>query len=325
MKFVVLRYGQLGDVVLLTSLFESIKNMGFSCYLATRKKYAGLFEEDPRIDGMFFLKDDCPSSLFNHAREIKKTSPDFIIDAHLKLRTFAVSLLTGTKTARYDSRKKQRRNFVNNKSKTFTPFFTYEAYAETLKKLGFAEKPAPKPRLHVTNESMEKAKTIAGSGKIAVIHAHSSQKSKHLDPKIISEASKKLSACGYRTVLIGPMDSFPVFADKDLRGMTDDLSVLKALLSISSVLITSDSGPLHVSEAVGTPVVAVFCSTSPVFGFRPWMPESALLTSGLKCCPCSLHGRNSCPRRDFACTKYYDSETIFNKARQIIENGDLSP
>ncbi|MBN1620462.1 glycosyltransferase family 9 protein [candidate division WOR-3 bacterium] len=320
MNIAVLRYGRLGDVVLLSSLFQAITNEGLRCCFATRKEYENLYKFDPRVEKMFFLRNDSPMSLFSHAKEIKSYSPDFVIDAHLKLRTFALSALIGKKTASYDSKKRYRRSVVSSRDRSRFDFFTYRAYAESLQKLGFSIKSCPEPKLFVTERAIKKNIKITGKGTIAAIHCHSAVRSKRIDPETASSVSRKLSLSGVKTLLLGPANSFSVPVDIDMRGMTSDLEDLKAVLSISSVLITSDSGPMHVSEAVGTPVVAVFCSTSPLFGFKPWRNDSVTLVPDLECAPCSLHGRNKCEKNLFACTKYFSSDMIYIKAREIIEN-----
>lgn len=63
---------------------------------------------------------------------------------------------------------------------------------------------------------------------------------------------------------------------------------LAALLKKCRVLATNDSGPMHVSVAVGTPVVAVF-GASPVTGFAPYDRRSIAIKSPVDCHPCGEH------------------------------------
>jgi heptosyltransferase-2 len=88
----------------------------------------------------------------------------------------------------------------------------------------------------------------------------------------------------------------------DLGGQTD-LPLAAALLSRAKVLLSNDSGLMHLAEAVGTPVVALFGSTVPDLGFRPWRPESRVLGVDLPCRPCHVHGRKSCPLGHFECMR----------------------
>ena len=72
-----------------------------------------------------------------------------------------------------------------------------------------------------------------------------------------------------------------------------------ALLKVCRVLLTNDTGPMHVAAALGTPVVVPFGSTSPELT-GPGLPGTAgqwLLKSDAPCSPCFLR---ECPI-DFRC------------------------
>ncbi len=70
------------------------------------------------------------------------------------------------------------------------------------------------------------------------------------------------------------------------------------------VLVTNDSAPLHLAQAVGTPTVALFGPTVPAFGFGPRGPrDRALGVVDLPCRPCSRHGPPVCPLGHHRCMK----------------------
>ena len=70
----------------------------------------------------------------------------------------------------------------------------------------------------------------------------------------------------------------------DLAGATT-VGLLPALLSRASLLITNDSGPMHIAAALGTPVVALFGPTSAA-RTGPYGPGHRVLTTELPCRPC---------------------------------------
>lgn len=70
----------------------------------------------------------------------------------------------------------------------------------------------------------------------------------------------------------------------DLTGHTS-IGLLPALLSKACVLITNDSGPMHVAAAVGTPVVSMFGPTSAV-RTGPFGTGHTVLTHDVPCRPC---------------------------------------
>jgi heptosyltransferase-2 len=90
----------------------------------------------------------------------------------------------------------------------------------------------------------------------------------------------------------------PPSAILDLAGKTS-LRELMALLKICRVLLTNDSGPMHVAAALGIPVVVPFGSTSPELTGPglPGDPRHRLLKSETPCSPCFLR---ECPI-DFRC------------------------
>ena len=87
-------------------------------------------------------------------------------------------------------------------------------------------------------------------------------------------------------------------AIQNLAGKTS-LRELMAALKLCRVLLTNDTGPMHVAAALGTPVVVPFGSTSPELT-GPGLPGDArhrLLKSDAPCSPCFLR---ECPI-DFRC------------------------
>ena len=88
------------------------------------------------------------------------------------------------------------------------------------------------------------------------------------------------------------------FKIKNLVSKTS-LGDLMSLLAFCRVLLTNDSGPMHVAAALGTPVVVPFGSTSPELTGPglPGDPRHQLLKSDAPCSPCF---RRECPI-DFRC------------------------
>ena len=70
----------------------------------------------------------------------------------------------------------------------------------------------------------------------------------------------------------------------DLAGATT-VGLLPALLSKASLLMTNDSGPMHIAAAVGTPVVALFGPTSAI-RTGPYGVGHSVLTGKVPCSPC---------------------------------------
>jgi heptosyltransferase-2 len=97
------------------------------------------------------------------------------------------------------------------------------------------------------------------------------------------------------------------FTIHDLAGQTS-LRELMSLLKICRVLLTNDTGPMHVAAALGTPVVVPFGSTSPELTGPglPGDPRHHLLKSDAPCSPCFLR---ECPI-DFRCMNGISIERV---------------
>lgn len=94
-----------------------------------------------------------------------------------------------------------------------------------------------------------------------------------------------------------------------------------ALIQRAGVLVTNDSAPLHLAQAVGTPTVAIFGSTVPAFGFGPRGPRDVVVgVDGLACRPCSAHGPRACPLHHHLCMQSLPVEDVLHA---IEETGAL--
>jgi heptosyltransferase II len=114
---------------------------------------------------------------------------------------------------------------------------------------------------------------------------------------------------------IGSAIPSPPYAVLNLAGKTS-LRELMALLTVCRVLLTNDSGPMHVASALGTPVVVPFGSTSPELT-GPGLPgdqRHRLLKSDAACSPCFLR---KCPI-DFRCLNGISVERVVKAVLPVI-------
>ena len=77
-----------------------------------------------------------------------------------------------------------------------------------------------------------------------------------------------------------------------------------ALMKNAQMNFVNDSAPLHFASAMDAPVTAIYCSTTPSFGFGPLSSNSSVLETNeaLACRPCGLHGKSVCPKEHFRCS-----------------------
>lgn len=99
----------------------------------------------------------------------------------------------------------------------------------------------------------------------------------------------------------------------DLAGKTT-LRELIALIGRCSVLLTNDSGPMHIASALNVPLVALFGSTNDV-KTGPYHGE-VVIHKHVKCSPCY---KRVCPI-DFRCMKRIESDEVYNKVVNLLNN-----
>jgi heptosyltransferase-2 len=139
---------------------------------------------------------------------------------------------------------------------------------------------------------------------------------------VVREVSRKFGNCAW--LAFGGSGDRPVcseiarLADCDVLNLAGQTSLrqLMALLKLCRVLLTNDTGPMHVAAALGTPVVVPFGSTSPELT-GPGLPGDArhqLLQSAAPCSPCF---RRVCPI-DFRCMAGISPERVIAAVSRAI-------
>ena len=106
-------------------------------------------------------------------------------------------------------------------------------------------------------------------------------------------------------------------ASLDLCGRLELLETA-AVLQRCRLLITNDSGLMHVAEAVGCPVLAIFGPTTPAFGYAPFLPASRLLHRPPACNPCSKNGSRPCHRPTHECMENIGVEEVATLAQGCL-------
>ena len=96
---------------------------------------------------------------------------------------------------------------------------------------------------------------------------------------------------------------------------------LLALVAVSGLIISIDSGPVHVAGAVGTPVIGLFGPVDPASRLPPDSPALGLV-SDVPCLFCHnrapiIHWRAGCPN-DIACMKKLDDQSVFEAVKSML-------
>ena len=91
------------------------------------------------------------------------------------------------------------------------------------------------------------------------------------DEDVVSEMASRLATTGIHTLR--------------LQGV-QDLVMLGAILERCQMVLTGDTGPMHLAAAVGTPVLAVFGPSMP-WRYQPLTPHHRVVRVDLPCSPCN--------------------------------------
>jgi len=107
----------------------------------------------------------------------------------------------------------------------------------------------------------------------------------------------------------------------DLSGKTG-IEEMVGLIRKLDILVTNDTGPMHVAAALGIPVVAIFGATTPGLGFAPYTDKRKVVEppGGLDCRPCGLHGPKSCPKGHFKCMNDITPEAVLDATLSLLNS-----
>ncbi len=103
----------------------------------------------------------------------------------------------------------------------------------------------------------------------------------------------------------------------DLVGSTS-LPGLAAVVSQVRVLVTNDTGTMHLAAGLGTPVLAFFLATAQPFDTGPYRPGSVSLEPDMDCHPCAFG--TACPH-DRACRRAIPPETAQAALFSFLDTG----
>jgi lipopolysaccharide heptosyltransferase II len=168
---------------------------------------------------------------------------------------------------------------------------------------------AAAPRLPVPAETMASwqrlfhavagsAAVPAGGGPVVGVFPGSNAVSRRWDPERFAGVAQGLAELGARVLVFGSAgeaDLTRAVAGRsglDLGGRTD-LPILAAALSGCDILVTNDSGPMHLAAAVGTPTLVVSGPADTKETAPGGTGHVYLQRLDLPCVPCV---RNECPR-----------------------------
>jgi ADP-heptose:LPS heptosyltransferase len=156
-----------------------------------------------------------------------------------------------------------------------------------------------------------------------VIHPGATAPSRRYPGEQFAAAARSLIVkLGCQIIFTGSSDEIPLietiraqigFPTFTLAGDLD-LQKLIALISISPLLITNNTGPAHIASAVGTPVVDLYALTNPQH--TPWQVPSRILFHDV---PCKFCYKSVCPQQHHNCLRLVRPEAVVEAAAELLQ------
>ncbi|MDE6135338.1 MAG: glycosyltransferase family 9 protein [Muribaculaceae bacterium] len=275
-------------------------------------------------------------------RLMEEYSPTMFADLHNVLRTHVLGFflrMSGVTVSRLFKPRSNRRELTRRRNKVMLPLTGQrDYYREVFKRLGLSAQ----PRFHGlydgagTSDPSLFASVTAPKAQgerwvgIAPFAAHQGKiYPAHLMEKVLGALQEQ--ADGGRPLRIflfgGGEDEearlnswaamFP--ASVSLAGRRLGFAVELALLNHMDVVLSMDSGNMHLAAIAGAPTLSIWGATHPYCGFRAWRQgDESTLQVPLECRPCSVFGNKPCHRGDYLCLTGIRPETVVAAIERYI-------
>lgn len=328
-NWLVMRLSALGDVVLTTGVLSYLNNKyGWRFTFLTLKPWASVLEGHPAIDRIIPIdKEELRSggeyTFFKQIAEANEGKG--LLDLHGTMRSRFLSLCWKGAVRRYPKFSLQRRLFLQTEGKLggekLLRFNVPQRYALAV------EEEAPSrlellPQIFLSEQEKQLGSTMCGDmaqGKpIVAIHPFSTHPNKAWFNDYWRELAAKLVSGGVHVVVVGVGNS-PVPAGNGVTDLTGKTALREtcAVLACSQVLVTGDSGPMHLAGGVQTPVVALFGPTHRAWGFYPEGLSDIVLEADEDCRPCSLHGKKVCDKEQI-CMRSIEPDRVLQSVLSLL-------
>lgn len=341
MRLLIIRFSALGDVAMTVPVIDSLAQQYTQLEITVLSKpfMQPLFAKMPTNVCFRGIKvEDYKGfiGLFRLFCILKKDKYDAVADLHDVLRSKVLRILFslwGTKVAHIDKGRKGKKELIRPEHKVMkqlpSSFLRYEA---VFKQLGypvtiqfhsiFGKKRGDSSLFQATAGNPEANIQWIG---IAPFAAH---KGKRLPESTVATLILTLSAHkNYRIFLFGGGKEEKELLEHwaancpNVQSLAGKLKLNEelALMSHLKVMVTMDSGNMHLASLVGIPVVSVWGATHPFAGFMGWGQsiDNAVQTD-LPCRPCSIFGDKPCFRKDYACLRQITPQQIIEKIETIL-------
>ncbi len=327
-KFLIIRFSSIGDIVLTTPVIRCLKQQvpNAEVHFLTKEEYRGLVIHNPYIDKVQVLS----SSWDLMIHQLQFEEYDYIIDLHHNLRTLRIKkALSPAKSFSFDKLNIQKWLLTAFKINRLPDVHIVDRYLATLKSfnvvndgLGLDFFMVDKDKISEKDLPMSHWFGYIGIAIGAALHT------KKLPVHKLQELCSKIE---FPIILLGGPEDRKA---GDEIASIDDIKIYNAcgkfslsesadIVYHSKLLITHDTGLMHIAAAYKKPVISIWGNTVPAFGMAPYYGNVSVIhliseVSELRCRPCSKIGYKKCPKGHFKCMELQDVDKIKELVFSII-------
>jgi heptosyltransferase-2 len=324
-KFLIIRFSSIGDIVLTTPLIRNLRKKypQATIHYLTKKKFATLVESNPYLDKVIFLEDD-----LNHMiGQIKSERYDHIIDLHHNLRTMRIkSALPTVAFHSFNKLNIEKWVYTNFKIKVMPQKHIVDRYMATVENLGVRNDGLGLdyyiPKQEEIKEGDIPFSHRHGYVAIAIGAAHNTKK---LPVEKLQNLVEKIN---YPIILLGGKEDF---ANGEKIAEADDVKIYNAcgkfslnesadIVRNSKLVISHDTGLMHIAAAFKKNTLSVWGNTVPSFGMVPYQTQYEVFqVNKLWCRPCSKTGFAKCPLGHFKCMNNQSIDALAERTHAFVK------
>ncbi len=339
MRVLVVRFSSLGDLVLTSSPIKSLQQAypQAQIFLLTKNKYQEIAAGFPFVSQIISFDSEAKhkgiAGFFNLIKELKSFKFDIIVDLHSNWRSFLVRrFLAAPRKVKYHKKSWARFLMVHLKSLKIKPQHTLELYQSALRKLGIPSSILP-PELDLKPEdsnwgiSYLKERKVFQGDYLVGLSPGAKWETKRWDKEKFAETGQILAEKLNAKIIIFGDENEEELVNQIAQSLKEKnpitavslkLNQLVALIDRCKIIVSNDSGLMHIATARKVPVVAIYGPTHPKLGFTPFGEKSIALSADVKCSPCSLHGQTPCYQKSRFCMDFISPQKVVEESLKIL-------
>jgi ADP-heptose:LPS heptosyltransferase len=325
-KFLIIRFSSIGDIVLTTPVIRCLNQqlVGAEVHFVTKKQYASIVSQNPYIHRVHLLE----NSLNDLIKELKEENFDYIIDLHHNLRSAIIKARLRILSFTFNKLNFQKWLIVAFKKNILPEKHIVDRYFNTI------------TPFDVKNDSRGLDFFIDQKNEIDIsslpLNFHNGYVAMVIGAKHATKQmpeDKLVQLCNgieRPVILMGGTDDLTK-AERIIQ-LTEKTKIFNAcggfnlqqsasLLRQARLVITHDTGLMHIAAAFKQKIVSIWGNTIPQFGMYPYVPNQDYYifeVNGLKCRPCSKLGYQKCPKKHFDCMNKQNVRGIIELTNKLL-------